>query len=88
MDTLSRELKEEYYRVLSQKANDESTFFKLQIHRFILIRYAEGASIKMICEELDALEEPRHRGSVRFIIRRYEMIWGFRVYTHKELHKR
>lgn len=88
MDVLSRFLKEQYFRYISQIALDEDTFFRNDIDRHILIRHSEGAMIKVIVEELEDMGSPRHRHSVRFIIRRYQIKWGLRKYSDKQLNKK
>lgn len=75
----------EYFICLSQAVEDAGTFFRNEIDRYILRRFAEGAKIKIIVEELLERGTPKHRHTVRFIIRRYEMAWGFKYYTSNQL---
>ncbi len=82
---LSRHMKEEYFRCLSQNALDEFTVYRNHIDKHILIRYSEGAKIKTIVQELDELGLSRDRKSIKFIIRRYEKAWGIRHYEAHEL---
>lgn len=79
------ESQRDYFSVLYEIANDEKTTFKNDVHKYILRRYSEGARIKQIVDELVIRETPRERKSIRFIIRRYEMAWGIRFYTSKQL---
>ncbi len=88
LDALSSFLKASYFRLLAQLIYDETTVFRNEVDRHILIRYSEGMKIKYIVQELKMLKMPRDRNSVRFIVRRYEMIWGIRNYTAKQLHKK
>lgn len=87
VDGLTKFLKEEYYRRMAQESLDSQTVYKNAAHKHILIRHSEGAKIKTIVQELIELGLPRNRNSVRFIIRRYEMLWGFRNYNYKQLNK-
>lgn len=79
------ESQRDYFSVLYEIANDEKTTFKNDVHKYILRRFSEGARIKQIVDELVIRETPRERKSIRFIIRRYEMAWGIRFYTSKQL---
>lgn len=88
VDAFERQMKEEYFRCMGQIVNDEDTEYRNDIDRYILIRHAEGAKVKSITKELEAKGTPRHRHSVRFIIRSYEMSWGIRKYTDKQLNMR
>jgi hypothetical protein len=81
-------MKEEYFRCMSQKALDENTFFRNETDKHILIRYSEGAKIKVIMEELSKLGMNKARDSIRYIVRRYEMAWGLKHYSPKQLHKK
>jgi hypothetical protein len=83
-----RETKEEYFRCMSQIAQDDQTFYKSPVDKLILIKHCEGAKIKTIMHELSKIGEHRNRASIRFIIRRYEMAWGMKVYTASELNKK
>lgn len=88
LNKFHRETRLEYFIILSEVALSEDTIYKNPADKHILIRYAAGAQIKVIVSELKALQTPRARDSVRFIIRRYEMLWGLRNYTNKQLHKK
>lgn len=83
-----RRSKEDYYAVLSQMAEDESTVFKNDAHKHILRKIARGISATQIVKELISLKMPRNRDSIRFIVRRYEMEWGIRTYTPRQLNKK
>lgn len=85
MDLYNREIRTEYFRFMGHAANDEKTVYRNQADRHILIRFSEGAKIKVIVEELTLMGTPRRRRAVRYIIRRYEMAWGIRSYNNKEL---
>lgn len=85
VDAFERQMKEAYYRMMGQIVNDESTYFRNDVHKYILLRHAEGAKVKAITEELEKMGTPRHRHSVRFIIRTYEMEWGVKQYTPRQL---
>ncbi len=85
-DELTREIKESYYRIISQKVQE--TKFRSDVDRLILTGYCEGKKAKDICEELKDRGTPRFRHAIRFIVRRYEVLWGLRVYTPQQLGKK
>lgn len=77
-DPFVRVMKEEYYRIMAQYAQDEETYFKSETDRHILNRHAEGVQIKVIVEELEMMGWSRNRKSVRSIIKRYRKAWGYK----------
>lgn len=86
LNSIYRHTKEDYFRLLNQAIHDENTQFRNHIDKYILTRYAEGARIKTIVQELLNLGMSRDRYSVRIIIRKYEMAWNIKTYTRKQLH--
>jgi hypothetical protein len=82
-----KELQEEYYKMMSEHALDETTQFSNQIDKYIILRHIEGVKQKQIVQELLECGTPKSRRSVRVIIRRYEMRWGIRYYTPEQLNK-
>lgn len=84
-DPYSRQAKEDYFAIMAKTVHDESTYFRNAVDRFVLTRHVEGAKIKLIVKELKIMGISRHRHSIRFIIRRYEMAWGLRHYNHQQL---
>lgn len=85
-EELEIETKSMYYSLLSERIISAS--FSSDVDRLILTWYAEGEKIKIICEELEKLGERRCRGTVRFTIRKYEMAWGMKEYTLKQLNRK
>jgi hypothetical protein len=81
-------MKEEYYRLISQYVSSETTVFRSEVDQYILTRHAEGAKHSAIVSELEARGISKHRHSIRFIIRRYEMAWGIKKYSDKQLNKK
>lgn len=87
VDSLTKEMKESYYNLLCKAVNDEDVIFRNEIDKHIMVRYAEGATIKTIVEELK-----RHgvsaefRRTVRHTIRRYETKWNIRHWSLKQMH--
>lgn len=61
------------------------TKFRSERDRYILTRHAEGAMIKTIAEELHLMGHTKRASTVTTIIRRYQMAWGIRTYTRKQL---
>ncbi len=78
-------MKEEYFTVMYQMSQDETTAFRNETDKYILIRHSEGLTAKEIIKELALLGKAMHRHSIRFIIRKYEMAWGIKSYTNKQL---
>lgn len=85
-DELTRQSKEAYYEVLS--AHVHVAAFETDVDALILSWYADGKKIKAIYIELERLGKRRCRGTIRFTIRKYEVIWGIRKYTPKQLNKK
>lgn len=85
-DELGIETKEAYYNFLSQQASEFQ--FHNDIDRVILTMFAEGAKIKRISEALEKRGQPRCRWTIRYRIRAYEMKWGLREYTPRQLGKK
>lgn len=81
-------IQEEYFRLLGIKVNDEDTYFKSEVDRYILTRHAEGIKSNVIAFELQERGTPKHRHSIRFIIRRYEFQWGIKSYNLRQLNKK
>lgn len=72
-----------YYHFIAQKVQE--TVFTSAIDQIILVKHAEGLSHKGIGEELQRLGTSRNRNTIRYRIRLYEMKWGIRNYTPKQL---
>lgn len=77
--------REEYYRFLGHKVNDERTIFRSPEDEFIMNRYAEGAKIATIVKELNGKGILRERKSIRILIRRYEQEWKMKSYSRRQL---
>lgn len=80
------ELKEKYFNLLTEKVQDAE--FRSEVDRLIMTWHAEGMLIKYICEELDDMGMWRARDTVRYTIRKYEMAWGIKAWTPRQLHKK
>ncbi len=85
-DQLGRTIKEAYFRLLGQEI--QKAIFKSEVDRLILTMFADGHTYRAICRALDNLGTPRHRKTVRFTIRKYEMAWGLREYTPQQLNRK
>lgn len=83
-----REMQEEYFRCMSQAARDEETKYRNNVDKYVMIRHVEGAKIEEICDELGDRGIFRDRSTIRIIIRRYEMAWGFKIYTRRQLKRK
>jgi hypothetical protein len=84
--------KAEYYQVLGELV--ELHDFDSHVDRTILTMFAEGAKIRAICEALSGgipslkARRRRCRGTIRYTIRKYEMAWGLREYSRRQLNQR
>lgn len=81
--SLERETRLEYFSVLGSLAH--ATEFDDDIEAFIMLRHSEGAIIKEIVDELEARGIKKFRKTVSYIIRRWQMRWGLRTWTRKEM---
>lgn len=81
----ARVCKEAYFRILSEYVRQAP--FRNKTDRIILVLRAEGAKIQQICDTLAFLGRGRYRGTIRYTIRKYEMQWGIRRYSPKELNQ-
>lgn len=86
LDEITRESKEAYYTFVAQKVQE--TEFKSPVDRTILAGVASGRKIRDIVEDLHNQGTPRCRFTVRIKIRTYEMKWGLRQYTPKQLNRK
>lgn len=77
--------KTEYFSRLYHAVNDENTVFRNELDKYILTRYANGARINTIMNELNGMGESLRRNSLRFIIRKYEIAWKVRNYLPNQL---
>lgn len=85
IDCALRMIREQYFRLLGHRVHDEKTVFRDEIDKFIMTRYADGARIKTIVEELETKGAGKDRKSIRILIRRYEMQWDIKYYNRKQL---
>lgn len=72
-----------YHRFLAERL--ETALFAKPSDQIIMRMRSEGARINEICAKLEALGMPKHRHQVRFRIRIYEMKWGLRTYTPRQI---
>lgn len=91
-DDLQRTAKESYFRLVAQLVHE--TVFQTAVDRIIMTMFADGARMKEIVAALERrippcfIERRRCRMTVRMTIRRYEMEWGIREYSPRQLNKR
>lgn len=86
LDQLGIHSKETYYRLLGQKIQEGT--FRNDVDRLILTSFAMGTKIQRIVEILQREGKTRCRNTITFVIRRYEMMWGIRQYSPKQLNKK
>lgn len=80
---LERESRLEYYCFLGYLAHN--TVFPSELEKFVMIRHAEGASIREITDELTLRGIVRHRQTIRHVIRRWQTKWGIRTWSLREM---
>lgn len=73
----------EYYNSISQKVQIEK--FDCGIDKLILVMASQGMSHASIVRILSSIGKRRYRATIRFIIRRYEMKWGLKSWTLKQM---
>lgn len=78
--------KEDYFRIL--RDNVRRCVFRSKTDRIILLLRADGAKMNQIADTLMLLGKRRCRMTVRMTIRKYEMEWGIRKYSPKQLNKK
>lgn len=86
LDHLAIAAKEAYYRLMLQAVQKGE--FRSEIDRLILAMWADGHKICVICRALKAMGSSRNRHTVLYTIRKYEMEWGLREYTPRQLNRR
>jgi hypothetical protein len=72
-----------YSRFIAE--NLQRTSFRNGADEIIMRMRADGAKIREICEHLAEAGTPRRRQAVRYRIRIYEMKWGLRSYSPRQL---
>jgi len=80
---LERESRLEYYCFLGYLANN--TEFPNELEKFVMLRHAEGATIREIVDELNCRGIIRHRQTIRYVIRRWQTKWGIRTWSLREM---
>lgn len=78
--------KEAYFSELGSLV--QGHIFHNNVDRIILTMFADGEKISRIVQALEELGSRRCRMTVRMTIRKYEMAWGMRQYTPKQLNKK
>lgn len=81
---LEREVKLEYFCFVSSLVNE--TFFPNELEKIIMTRHADGDTIEEIVQRIRSDGISRDRKTVRRIIRRWQMKWGVRHWSLKEMH--
>ena len=79
---LERESRLEYYSFLGYLAHN--TEFECEIEEFIMIRHSEGAEDKEIVEELKNMGSSKHRQTVSYIIKRWQVKWGVKNWSLRQ----
>lgn len=80
---LERDSRLEYYMLMGNLAYN--TIFPNELERSIMIWHAEGLTIKEIMQEIEKLGSSIYRGTVRFIIRRWQVKWGVKNWNREQL---
>lgn len=80
---LERESRLEYYSLLGHLVSKESFTDKLE--ELVMTRHSEGFTNKEIVDEVKRIRPKIHRNTVWYIIRRWEMRWGIKFWTLKQM---
>lgn len=80
---LTRQTREEYYMILSEYAKE--AIFEREVDQVIMMMRSSGSRIKEIRDELKKIGKSRCLLSIRIIIRRYEVKWGIKKYTPRQM---
>lgn len=75
---LEREARLDYYRILGHLS--QNTEFTTELERNVMTLYANGSTICEIAGQIN-----RHRQTIRHIIRRWQMRWGIRHWSPKQM---
>ena len=79
---LERESRLEYYSFLGYLAHN--TNFIDEVEKLIMIRHSEGAEDKEIVEELKNIGVSRHRQTVSYVIKRWQVKWGVKNWSLRQ----
>lgn len=80
---LERETRLDYYLFLG-KLVSEATFTN-NLEKMVMHKHAEGSSIQEITRFIELNGISRDRKTIRHIIRRYQMRWGIRKWSLKQM---
>ncbi len=80
---LERESRLGYYRLLGHLASN--TQFQNELEELVMLRHADGATIKEIVQEINSKGLSFHRQTIRHIIRRWQMKWGVKTWSLKQM---
>jgi hypothetical protein len=74
--------KSNYFELVTE--NIVKTNFETLTEELVMRKHAEGKGISEIVQDLQNLKIKIYRGTIRFIIRRFEHLWGIREWTSKD----
>jgi len=80
---LERETRLEYYCLLSSLALN--TIFPNELEKLVMNLHADGLSMREIIDEIKKQGFIRERQTIRYIIRRWQMNWGIKSWTPKQM---
>ena len=83
---LERQCRLDYFRLLGYLANN--TIFPNRLEQFILLSHAEGKTTPEIAEEMKTHGVIKNKRTIGFIIRRWQMRWGIKTWTLKQMNLR
>lgn len=81
--SLERETRLDYYRLVGNKASNSR--YRCKVEKFIMLRHADGLTLKEIEQELLRLGFKRCTKTIGFIIKRYQVKWGIRSWTPRQM---
>lgn len=80
---LERESRLDYYCIVSNLA--QNTKFHNILDEIVMVKHSDGATIKEIVDILKLKGISRDRKTIRYIIRRWQMNWGIKIWSPRQM---
>lgn len=95
---VERDLRQQYFTQVGYFANNTDllngekdlglfayALFPNELEKLVMVRHSEGATIREIVDEITLKGMTRDRKTIRHIIRRWQMKWGIRSWTLRQM---
>ncbi len=80
---LERESRLEYYCFLTHLV--QNTIFPSELEKLVMEKHSDGHTIEEIVKKLNEKGIKRHRETISFIIKRWQVTWGLRKWSLKQM---